>query len=255
MDTNNIINYVAGNKETVAFFGKGPKSHDQPVVLYVANTYDGRPEKLSPKVVSTRNIQLTNGRYNISYYIAHETQGIYTAIDFERTYKRSYIVKYVYGFEDEGFTYFVTIQKEDTTAYSKYITRLVRVCQNDLRYYSYTEITLSCREDYLSTVFYSLAQSAFYGEIGKEYADVTSGLSAGDKILYVAFGQPSSERSSTPDRIKGSGVCMYSLKDIRTKFKNAQMDCYRGFGTQLKWIHGAAHKCERAVIVLHFTFN
>ena len=53
-----------------------------------------------------------------------------------------YPVNYIYGFSSGGFSYFLTTQKRDQS--SPFHSRLVRVCQNDPHYYSYTEVPIEC---------------------------------------------------------------------------------------------------------------
>ena len=50
-----------------------------------------------------------------------------------------YSINYIYGFASEGFSYFLTTQMQETNT-SPYISKLVRVCQDDSDYYSYTEV-------------------------------------------------------------------------------------------------------------------
>ena len=52
-------------------------------------------------------------------------------------------INYVFGFSSGGFSYFVTTQRE-TTQSAKFVSKIVRLCENDEEYISYTEIPLLC---------------------------------------------------------------------------------------------------------------
>ena len=57
--------------------------------------------------------------------------------------RERYPINYIYGFDSEGFSYFLTSQMRHTSP-SPYHSKLVRVCHDDSDYYSYTEIPIQC---------------------------------------------------------------------------------------------------------------
>ena len=57
--------------------------------------------------------------------------------------RERYPINYIYGFDSEGFSYFLTTQMKQTSP-SSYHSKLVRVCHDDSDYYSYTEIPIQC---------------------------------------------------------------------------------------------------------------
>lgn len=249
LDANNIVNYMGSRAGTYAFFGRGLTiSRENVTTLYVGSTYDGRPLEYFSKAVSARRlIQQHNGKYNISYLFEDPAHSIYTAIDYDREYQTSYIVRYIYGFEFEGFSYFLTIQREGVHM-DDYVTRLVRVCQRDSEFYSYTEITLNCRKnDYPSTIFYNVAQAAYFGPVGADLARkfgwTHDDPHHNETVLYVAFGK-SPDKSHVIDPIYGTGVCMYTMSEIKRHFTRSQKDCYSGYGSVLPWINKEVLKCE-----------
>jgi plexin A len=142
--------------------------------------------------------------------------------------RQQYPINYVYGFSSEGFSYFMTTQKKDTSGNSPFISKLVRVCQNDSNYYSYTEIPLECISDSTGKKF-ELIQAAYLGKPGPDLANKLD-ITHSDDVLFTVFSVPDPIGSSTPSR--ESALCVYSLKDIRRKFvENIEM-CFQGKGSR-----------------------
>lgn len=139
-----------------------------------------------------------------------------------------YPINYVYGFSSEGFSYFLTTQKKDTGPNSPFISKLVRVCQNDSNYYSYTEIPIECVSETTGSKF-DLAQAAFVGKPGPDLANKLD-VTHQDDVLFAVFSRSDPVRSSSPAR--ESALCVYSLKDIRRKFVENIELCFQGKGTR-----------------------
>lgn len=136
-------------------------------------------------------------------------------------------IHYVYGFSSDGFSYFMTTQiKYSTTNEPKeYITKLVRVCQNDLHYYSYTEIPVDCINAGQS-IKYNLVQAAFLGKAGTDLAKKLE-INTNDDVLYTAFSEGNENIPSNK-----SAICIYSLKSIRKMFMKNIQSCYNGHGSK-----------------------
>lgn len=254
LDGTNIANLIGNRKSAFAFFGQGNPhiGSDAKHTLYVGMSYDDRPKQYSPIALSAREIkQDPNGKYlyNISY--AHEANGLVSGTDIDSGHKEDYIVKYVYGFEHEGFSYFVTVQREDLIS-KRYTTKLVRVCQADPLFYSYTEVEISCRKAELHSTFYNIAQTAYLSSVGEELAKEFS-FADGEQVLFVAFGKADSDQD-TANSTYGHGICMYTMSDIRKKFKDTQVNCYRGFGDVLPWINSDSPRCVFDVCTQHTIF-
>lgn len=107
----------------------------------------------------------------------------FTQVDFTPHYKQNYPVKYLYGFSHNGFSYFITIQPISIIT-STYETRLARVCQNDMQFFSYMEVPLECKGD--NGITYSIATSAYFGEIGKAKLN-SLGATEGNLLLFLKF--------------------------------------------------------------------
>lgn len=236
----NRVNYVGGKKDVVTFFGKWG-GQDEFSALYVGIPYDGRPLTLAPKAIAALKLQHFNQAFNLTYVVENPTLGIRTAIDIDRGYKSSYIVNYIYAFQHEGFTYFVTVQRENTNAGSDYITKLVRVCENDVGFYSYTEVQLSCRKQNGMSMFFNIAQAAYFGSVGREFKEKFD-VGETENVLFIVFGK-SEPGSDEANARYGSGLCMYEMNNIRRTFTKTQKDCFSGRGQILPWINSDNPAC------------
>ena len=247
LNKSNGLNFIGGKSDVFAFFGNGGSVENSIPTLYSANTYDGRPSYYTQRALAAKRLERKNGKFNFEYLFESGQTGAFTAIDFDPVHKKDYIVKYIYGFEHKGFTYFLTVQRRDIYENSKYTTKLVRVCQNDIGFYSYTELELTCRKKNGITMFYDVAQAGYLAPIGDELAS-KFGISDSQYALYVAFGSAKDRGMlSDPDPDKGTGICMYAMNSVRKEFTKVQSDCYRGTGSLLPWIISEAPNCVSSV--------
>lgn len=206
------------NSSTVAFIAPGPPQHPLTNVMYVGVTYtNNSPYRSEIPAVASRSLEKKN-MFQIAS--AAVTTGTRTFIN---SYAREgYLVTYVYGFSSEKFSYFLTTQlKRNHHVYPKeYITKLVRICQEDSNYYSYTEIPVECS----SGTKYNLVQAAY---LDKPSADLAESLSVTpqDDVLYAVFSEGRGNQSTD-----NSALCIYSLKSIRQKFMQNIKSCFNGNG-------------------------
>ena len=82
--------------------------------------------------------------------------------------RERYPINYIYGFDSEGFSYFLTSQMRHTSP-SPYHSKLVRVCHDDSDYYSYTEIPIQCIGK--DGTDYSLVQVNIKNAFSMEFAE------------------------------------------------------------------------------------
>ena len=241
LDATNRLSYLGGNGNVVGFFSDD--SEGRHATLYVGNTYDGRPLDDTQQTISALKLSHSSGKYRFDYtHVNAFDSSVHSAIDVDNEYKASYVIDYIAAFEHGGFSYYVTVQRENTVPSSNYVTKLARVCQRDSGFYSYTEVLLSCRKKNSLATFYNLARAAFVGKVGEEFARKFNILSDED-VLYVTFGRGDAG-SSSPSAAYGSGMCMYSLQDLRRKYTKVQQDCYSGRGRILPWIDHYTPKCR-----------
>ncbi|XP_013794744.1 plexin-A2-like [Limulus polyphemus] len=218
---------VANNAtaSTVAFIGKFKRPEDASwrQVLYVGVTYTGNgPYRSDVPAVSSRSLNR-----NTMFSIAESQVTTGTKVNVNSLARSIYPITYVYGFANKGFSYFVTVQKESTDRPEPYISKLVRICQGDPDYYSYTEVPLKCRSH--DGTDYNLAQAAFVGRPGSDLA-VSLGITAQDKVLFVVFARSNDEADVYDKPSQNSALCVYALSAVHRKFIQNIQHCFNGNG-------------------------
>ncbi|XP_054746803.1 plexin-A2 isoform X1 [Anastrepha obliqua] len=209
------------NSSTVAFIAPGPPQPPITNVMYVGVTYtNNSPYRSEIPAVASRSLEKPK-----IFQIASSavTTGTRTFIN---SYAREgYLINYVYGFSSERFSYFLTTQLKHNyhSSPKEYITKLVRICQEDSNYYSYTEIPIDC---ITGGTKYNLVQA---GYLGKPSADLAGslGITVQDDVLYGAFSVGNGNLSTD-----NSALCIYSLKSIRRKFMQNIKSCFNGVGSR-----------------------
>lgn len=157
---------------------------------------------------------------------------------------QSYHINYVYGFSSRGFSYFLTTQlKNVNSSPTEYVSKLVRVCQNDTAYHSYTEIPIECIGDGTK---YNLVQAAYLGKAG---VDLPEQLKMDDDVLYAVF---SEGIDNTPTN--NSALCIYPLQSIRKKFMDNIQTCYRGIGKKGLVFTRPNHQCVETTMKIEENF-
>ncbi|XP_054724986.1 plexin A3-like isoform X2 [Uloborus diversus] len=233
-DLNDVSNYetpasesvVANNAtaSTVAFIAPGPKNLPRTHVLYVGVSYTGNgPYRSDVPAVSSRSLDPSN-----MFVIAHSGVTTGTKISLNSMSREIYPISYVYGFSSKGFSYFVTVQKASTDPPKPFVSKLVRVCQRDVQYYSYTEVPLVCRVAKDGTD-YNLAQAAFVGRPGSELAR-SLGISAQDNVLFAVFAKSKDEADIYNKPSPNSALCVYALSAVHRKFTQNIQHCFNGHG-------------------------
>ncbi|GIX67979.1 hypothetical protein CEXT_657051 [Caerostris extrusa] len=217
---------VANNAtaSTVAFIAPGPKNLPRTHVLYVGVSYTGNgPYRSDVPAVSSRSLDPSN-----MFVIAHSGVTTGTKIMLNSMSREIYPITYVYGFSSKGFSYFVTVQKMSTDPPRPFISKLVRVCQRDVQYYSYTEVPLVCRTS-PDGIDYNLAQAAYVGRPGSELAK-SLGISAQDNVLFAVFAKSKDEADIYNKPSPNSALCVYALSAVHRKFTQNIQHCFNGNG-------------------------
>lgn len=209
------MNSVESN---VAFIAPGPSTHKENV-MYIATSpsanFNSRP------MISSR--KLNHGAYLFGMEFSSNDQ--YSGVFFNLM-KPTINITYVYGFSSEGFSYFLTTQpKNANTPNREYISKIVRICQNDTKYYSYTEIPIECVSKSQS-IKYNLVQAAFLATAGEDLAN-SLGVTTKDDILYSVFSEGNPHFPTN-----NSALCIYSLKFIEKKFMENIETCFNGRSTR-----------------------
>lgn len=234
---------VDASASMVAAFARDVSTPTTDSILFIAHSYS----KYSGNVSSDR-AQIVRAGWNLSGLISQRktTQDIgLDEANSNSLHRVSLDIQYLYSFEHENFIYFVTVQQNPILEPLGYETRLVRVCKDDPEFHSYTEVKLVCRQRSLLRMFYNTAVTAAVSQIGTEFAGKLE-LAAEEWALFVVFGK-SEENSVEINKEFGYGLCVYTMKDVKSMFVTAQKDCYSGHGRLLAWIDRTERKCTVVV--------
>ncbi|KAL5015003.1 hypothetical protein ScPMuIL_009273 [Solemya velum] len=205
---------------TVAFIAQGPAEDDaqQSDVLYVGATWTKTGLAAYRDLVPAFCSRKLDGTYDLAY------KSITTSSkkEIESQHRELFPVHYIFGFASDNFSYMVTIQKINTHK-EQYVSKLVRVCQNDKNFYSYAEVELICQ---YNGATYNLVQAAYVGHAGSVLAE-TMGIPTTEDVFYAVFsmGNPSS-----PVQSPTSALCVYPLRQIRRIFTQNIKHCFEGQG-------------------------
>lgn len=232
---------VANNAtaSTVAFIAPGPPNPPVSQVMYVGVTFTlNSPYRSEVPAVSSRSLEKDK-----MFHIAQTAVTTGTRMFVNSLARERYPITYVYGFSSEKFSYFLTTQMKHTTS-SQFITKLVRVCQEDQNYYSYTEIPMDCISEAQGGRKYNLVQAAYVGKAGSDLAG-DLGITAQDDVLFAVFSESDSKQVNKPSDL--SALCVYSLKAIRRKFMQNIKTCFNGVGQRGLDFISPSHQCVSTV--------
>jgi plexin A len=163
---------VVANDEhasTVAFIAPGPPSFPVTNVMYVGVTFTANsPYRSEVPAVSSRSLAKDR-----MFQIASSAVTTGTRMFINSISREQYLINYVYGFSSEKFSYFLTTQLRHNahTQPKEYISKLVRICQEDSNYYSYTEIPIECVGEQSGGGKYNLVKAAYLGKPGSDLAE------------------------------------------------------------------------------------
>lgn len=249
--TNDTWKFLAANNRTastVAFIASWHPNPSKNKVLVVGTSYtsfliDNKLETpdyrgLVP-AVSSRSLNDSN-LFDFAY------QGPFTKTSVtipNKNLQSLYPISYIYGFSSEGFSYILTVQREKVglQVNSRYISKVVRICEADPNYYSFTEVTIKCGE-------YNLMQAAYVGKAGQYLIDsfnshyVLDGtITTQDDVLFTVFSmsQGTQQGSFTNIPTENSAMCIFPLKYIRKIFMENTQRCFKGDFKAIGWIYGS----------------
>ena len=224
--------YLAANSpdaSTVAFIAPGLPNPEVTNVLYVGTSYSGYfDERHYVTAVSSRH--LTPGDDRLEYVSENSRTELGTFVEFkDKESRENFPIQYITGFNDTGYSYFLTIQKDrdgDGNILQNYISKIIQICHADASYSSYIEIGLECRSS-TDNSLYNLIQSASIGTPGVDLA-AKLGISSDKKILIASFakGQPTPNNNNVPQ--ENTAICVYKMTDVRRKFLDNVESCYNG---------------------------
>uniref|UniRef100_A0AAY4BUA5 Sema domain-containing protein n=1 Tax=Denticeps clupeoides TaxID=299321 RepID=A0AAY4BUA5_9TELE len=166
----------------------------------------------------------------------------------------SFDIYYIYSFSSEQFIYYLTLQLDtqltspDASGEQFFTSKIVRLCVDDPKFYSYVEFPIGCTRD---GVEYRLVQDAFLSRPGARLAR-SLGLSERDEVLFVIFAQGQKNRAKPP---KESVLCLFTLRKIKQKIKERIQSCYRGEGKlSLPWLLNKELACINSPLQIDDNF-
>uniref|UniRef100_A0A1A8FMT0 Plexin-A1 n=1 Tax=Nothobranchius korthausae TaxID=1143690 RepID=A0A1A8FMT0_9TELE len=145
-------------------------------------------------------------------------------------------IYYIYGFNSEQFVYYLTLQLDtqltspDASSEQFFTSKIVRLCVDDPKFYSYVEFPIGCTKD---GVEYRLVQDAFLARPGARLAR-SLGIREHEEVLFTVFAQGQKNRAMPP---KESALCLFTMRQIKEKIKERIQSCYKGEGKlSLPWL-------------------
>lgn len=197
---------------SLVFIAPGPSSSSSPSsALYIAASHSNQGMEAYRDLVPAISARDTQ---SFEYSYRDSVGGSYKRID--QSFKQDFLVKYIQGFAYSDFVYFITVQRQGVTS-TNYVTKIIRLCQNDRYFNSYIELPIECRN---SSIFYNMAEAAFL--------DISKIGSVQSANLYVTFQKSDDPNQSILDT--NTAVCVFDMMEIQTKFDNTVTACYNGVG-------------------------
>lgn len=158
-------------------------------------------------------------------------------------------IYYIYGFNSEQFVYYLTLQLDtqltspDASSEQFFTSKIVRLCVDDPKFYSYVEFPIGCTKD---GVEYRLVQDAYLARPGTRLAR-SLGIQEHEEVLFAVFAQGQKNRAKPP---KESALCLFTMRRIKEKIKERIQSCYRGEGKlSLPWLLNKELACINSVSI------
>ncbi|XP_033942765.1 plexin-A1 isoform X2 [Pseudochaenichthys georgianus] len=163
-------------------------------------------------------------------------------------------IYYIYGFNSEQFVYYLTLQLDtqltspDASSEQFFTSKIVRLCVDDPKFYSYVEFPIGCTKD---GVEYRLVQDAYLARPGARLAR-SLGIEEHEEVLFTVFAQGQKNRAKPP---KESALCLFTMKRIKEKIKKRIQSCYRGEGKlSLPWLLNKELACINSPLQIDDNF-
>ncbi|XP_061657448.1 plexin-A1-like isoform X3 [Syngnathoides biaculeatus] len=152
-------------------------------------------------------------------------------------------IYYIYGFNSEQFVYYLTLQLDtkltspDAGSEQFFTSKIVRLCVDDPKFYSYIEFPIGCTKD---GVEYRLIQDAYLAQPGSRLAQ-SLGIQEHEQVLFAVFAQGQKNRAKPP---KETALCLFTMRQIKEKIKIRIQSCYSGVGIlSLPWLLNKELSC------------
>ncbi|XP_054655403.1 plexin-A1-like isoform X2 [Dunckerocampus dactyliophorus] len=163
-------------------------------------------------------------------------------------------IYYIYGFNSEQFVYYLTLQLDtqltspDAGSEQFFTSKIVRLCVDDPKFYSYIEFPIGCTKD---GVEYRLIQDAYLARPGSRLAQ-SLGIPQHEAVLFAVFAQGQKNRAKPP---KETALCLFTMKQIKEKIKIRIQSCYSGVGIlSLPWLLNKELSCINSPLQIDDNF-
>lgn len=199
--------YVAANEPEVSTVGLVVSPHGmRQSVLYVGRGYTS-----SQPPISTRNL-------GTEPIFSYEETAKLTVVGRLSEYDHHFVASFAHN----SHVYFLFYRRDLKSDLRDYRTYVSRVCLDDMSYYSYVEVPLSCSS--AAGKSYNLLQAA---RLGLPRAGETKGI---DEELLLGVFATRSASSTKPSN--ESALCMFSLKELDRHINATRDLCYTKVGRQ-----------------------
>ncbi|XP_060592209.1 plexin-A4-like [Ruditapes philippinarum] len=159
-------------------------------------------------IVNTYNYAISSRELNHFLPVTKDFSDKLLKVKISSVTLEEYLIYYKVCFQHDGMSYFVTNQKSEVGS-SNYVTKLVRICQDDQGFYSYTDIVLNCNH---FGVTYNLIQDVVLID-SEQYFGNNIG-----KMFIAVF-----TRGNNPEQPSGdSVVCVTEIQKLNDALDFAQ---------------------------------
>lgn len=221
--------------------------HSSTSKLFIGTPIDGKSEYF-PTLSSRKLMENEENADMFSFVYQDEFVSSQLKIPSDTLSKfPAFDIYYVYSFSSEQFVYYLTMQLDtqltspDASGEQFFTSKIVRLCVDDPKFYSYVEFPIGCTKD---GVEYRLVQDAFLARPGRQLAN-SLGISENEDILFTVFSQGQKNRAKPP---KESALCLFTLRKIKEKIKERIQSCYKGDGKlSLPWLLNKELACINSV--------
>ncbi|XP_078139731.1 plexin-A1-like [Centroberyx gerrardi] len=229
-------------------------SHGPASKLFIGTPIDGKSEYF-PTLSSRKLMENEENADMFSFVYQDEFVSSQLKIPSDTLSKfPAFDIYYVYSFSSEQFVYYLTMQLDtqltspDASGEQFFTSKIVRLCVDDPKFYSYVEFPIGCTKD---GVEYRLVQDAYLARPGRQLAN-SLGISENEDILFTVFSQGQKNRAKPP---KESALCLFTLRKIKEKIKERIQSCYKGDGKlSLPWLLNKELACINSPLQIDDNF-
>uniref|UniRef100_A0A8C2Z9J8 Plexin A1 n=1 Tax=Cyclopterus lumpus TaxID=8103 RepID=A0A8C2Z9J8_CYCLU len=229
-------------------------AHSPTSKLFIGTPIDGKSEYF-PTLSSRKLMENEENADMFSFVYQDEFVSSQLKIPSDTLSKfPAFDIYYVYSFSSEQFVYYLTMQLDtqltspDASGEQFFTSKIVRLCVDDPKFYSYVEFPIGCTKD---GVEYRLVQDAYLARPGRQLAN-SLGISENEDILFTVFSQGQKNRAKPP---KESALCLFTLRKIKEKIKERIQSCYKGYGKlSLPWLLNKELACINSPLQIDDNF-